>query len=118
MVRAVRGAIQIKENSQESVTNAVTELIKTVLKKNTINENDIISTVFSVTNDITAYNPAAAIRSLGFSNIPLFCVQEAYMENQMPLIIRVLITYNTEKHSKPVPVYLYGAEKLRPDLFM
>ncbi|MCD6123303.1 MAG: chorismate mutase [Spirochaetales bacterium] len=117
MVHAVRGAIQIGSNTREAVTASATELIKRIFKINHLTKNSIISIIFSVTKDITAYNPAAAIRLNGFDKVPLFCVQEAYMEAQMPLIIRVLITYNSKENINPVPVYLNGAEKLRPDLF-
>jgi len=117
MIQAVRGAIQISTNSREAVTDSTKQLIKTIFKTNNILLDSIISVIFSVTNDITVYNPAAAVRSLGFDNVPLFCIQEAYMESQMPLVIRVLITYNSENSRRPVPVYLNGAEKLRPDLF-
>jgi chorismate mutase len=35
----------------------------------------------------------------------------------MPRVIRALLTYETESGGQPVPVYLDGAEGLRPDLF-
>ncbi len=115
-VVAVRGAIKIDSNTKEEIKQRSIELIKALLSKNKIGEKDIISIIFSVTDEITAYNPATSIRAIGFKRVPLMCLQEASFDGGMTGVIRVLVTYTSERETEPVFVYLNGAEKLRPDL--
>ncbi|NOY09851.1 MAG: chorismate mutase [Spirochaetes bacterium] len=116
MVKAVRGAIKVKCNSMESIKFSTKRLVGILLSENSIGEDSIVSIIFSVTKDLNTYNPATALRTAGFAEVPLFCVQEAFIEKQASLILRVLVTYNSESPGKPLPVYLDGAENLRPDL--
>lgn len=115
MVRAVRGAV-IVENDPASIRTAVTQLVTEIQSRNSIDEQDIVSIVFSQTADIDAHNPASALRTIGFSAVPLFCTQEPKIIGSPGGIIRVLLTCATE-HEKLHPVYLNGAESLRADLF-
>ena len=55
-------------------------------------EGQIISVLFSVTKDLTKANPATGLRAHGFSDTPLFCLQEADIEGAEPRIVRVLLT--------------------------
>jgi len=114
-VRAVRGAIQVAEDSVEAIRAAAARLTAELLARNALAPERIVSLVFSVTRDLTRASPAQAARSLGLSAVPLFCLQEAELEGAMPRVIRALLTYAGE--GRPVPVYLDGAESLRPDLF-
>ena len=116
MVRAVRGAIQIDNNNASSIENAVIYLLEEVLKQNSILETDIISIIFSQTRDITALNPASALRKKGFSCVSLFCTQEPEYQGALLSVIRILLTYNSDTVDLPKPVYLNGAEILRQDL--
>ena len=43
-------------------------------------------------------------------------MQEAVVEGQPGRIIRLLMTYRGDGDRKPVPVFLDGAQVLRPDL--
>jgi chorismate mutase len=93
----------------------VPELYREILSKNAIKENDIVSVLFSVTNDLTVLNPATALRKAGLAqSIPLFASAEPYIEGYLPSVIRILLTYYGE--AGPIHVYLNGAERLRPDL--
>ena len=115
MVRAVRGAIKIAANTEGAVTEAVTKLMGELLSRNSIGQSDIISLVFSQTADITSKNPATALRTIGFAEVPLFCTQEPDYLGSEPAMLRVLCTYNTELNES-IPVYLGGAERLRKDI--
>lgn len=111
---AVRGAVCC-ENTAESVSLYVTRLFQEILILNGITEDEIISVVFSITDDLTALNPATALRKAGLAqDIPLFACAEPFIEGYLPSVVRVLITFYGSK--KPVPVYINGAESLRPDL--
>jgi chorismate mutase len=124
MVFALRGAIQVGANTAEEIVRAASRLVREICVKNSLSEDNVVSILFSVTDDLTAANPAAGLRRDGFSLTPLFCVQEARMEGKMPRIIRVLLTAQTEESftrgkaskKKAAHVYLDGAEALRPDL--
>ena len=104
------------ENSASAIEEAAARLISELLGRNAVPQERIVSVLFSVTRDLTRANPATAIRSLGLAQVPLFCLQEAEIEGSLARVIRVLLTYEAEGRRAPVPVYLQGAEVLRPDL--
>ncbi len=113
-VFAVRGAACCC-NTALSIKEAATSLYREILAKNGIEEADIVSIQFTVTADLTALNPASALRSEGLAlALPLFVCAEPQVENSLPCTIRVMITFYGSK--KPSPVYMRGAEVLRPDL--
>ncbi len=116
VTKAVRGAIKVEENRAMLIQEASIRLMKELITRNSIAEKDVVSIIFSTTKDLTSLNPATALRSIGFYEIPLFCVQEAFIEGQHSSIIRVLLTFNADEEKTPQPVYLNGAEALRPDL--
>jgi len=113
-VMAVRGAIQIENNDIQSITDGVIKLTTTIFEKNKLLPKNIISIIFSQTIDLDARNPAAALRTIGFENTPLFCTQEPLIQGSMERVIRVLIS--AESKVSLVPVYLGGARSLRLDL--
>ena len=116
MTRAVRGAIQVVDNSAAAIEAAGARLAREIFRVNRIAENHIVSILFSMTEDLTAANPATGLRRTGYSMTPLFCTQEARVEGSLPRVIRVLVTYDSPEGAAAVPVYLDGAEGLRPDL--
>lgn len=119
MVLAVRGATLIEENSRQAVCTATIELIERLLDKNRIKIGRIVSIIFSSTSDLTAYNPATAVRKKPqLNDVPLFCTAEPVISGAPQRVIRVLLTYRKLFGlKKPHPVYINGAgETLRPDL--
>jgi chorismate mutase len=116
MTRAVRGAIQLAENSAAAIERAGARLVTEILQANGIAENHLVSIVFSMTEDLTAANPATGLRRTGFASTPLFCTQEARIDGALPRVIRALVTFDSLERRAAVPVYLDGAEALRPDL--
>lgn len=116
VTKAVRGAIKVEDNRAMLIQEASIRLMKELITRNSIAEMDVVSIIFSITKDLTRLNPATSLRSIGFHEIPLFCVQEAFIEGQHSGIIRVLLTFNADEEKTPQPVYLNGAEILRPDL--
>jgi len=116
MTKAVRGAIQVRQNDWTSIHDAATRLVSEILTANGIDREKIISIIFSVTEDLDAANPATGLRKAGFVETPLFCVQEARVKGGMPRIIRTLITFEGPAGRKVTAVYRDGAESLRPDI--
>ena len=104
------------QNTQEQIKTAVVTAYIRFLELNKLQEKDIVSLQFSITSDITAANPATLLRSAGYASAAaLFCSTEPDIDGSPRGIIRFLFYYYGKK--KAIPVYLGGAEKLRPDLF-
>ncbi|SES67081.1 chorismate mutase [Anaerobranca gottschalkii] len=112
-MKAIRGATTVEINREEDIKLRTIELMERIIKLNSLEIEDIISIIFSVTEDLTAFNPATAFRERFGGDIPLFCVQEAKFQGSLKYCIRVLIHCNKEnvKHC-----YLHNAQNLRPDL--
>lgn len=116
-IRAIRGAIQIENDTVDSITEATHELVLEMLTRNGIAVDDLISIIFTATPDLHAAFPAAAARGLGLGHIPLICAQEIDVLGALPRVIRVMMHSNTELSLTEVThVYLRGAAALRTDL--
>jgi len=116
-VRAVRGAIRVTEDSPSCVLDATERLVRALLDANAAAGDDLISMLFTVTDDIASVFPAEAVRRMGLGTVPLMCAREIPVVGSMPLVVRVLMHLHTERSPAEVrPVYLGGAESLRDDL--
>ncbi len=115
---AIRGATGA-ENNAESIRKNVCEMCLSLFKKNKLTQNDFVSIQFTITDDLDAMNPAAALRKgqsdFDVSSIPLFCSQEPKIKGSPEKMIRIMITVYMDEKATPAPVYINGGEKLRPD---
>lgn len=117
MIRGVRGAITVDSNTQESIWSATQELLQTMVERNNIDEDDVASILFTTTPELTAAYPAKAARLFGWSRTALMGFVEADITDGLPMCIRVLIHWNTDKSMDEIHhVFLRDAVKLRPDL--
>ncbi|QDT09248.1 chorismate mutase [Planctomycetes bacterium K23_9] len=115
--RGVRGATTVDANDRDQILMATRQLLALMIRRNDIDSVDIASATFTVTKDLTAEFPAVAARQLGWLEVPLLCGYEITVEKSLPLCIRVLLHWNTDKLQAEINhVYLHGAVKLRPDL--
>lgn len=114
MMKAIRGAITITENTAESIREGTVELLNAIMIANDLVAEEIVQVIFSATKDLNAAYPAKFARELGWDNVPLFCVQEMNVVNSLAMCLRVLIT--VENHKEVKHIYLKGAQSLRPDL--
>ncbi len=116
-VRAVRGAIQVDEDDREQVLDATTELLSTVMERNGLTQEDLISVVFTATPDLTSEFPAYAARQMGFVDVPLLCASEIAVPGAMPRVLRLLAHVETDLPRSDIQhVYLRGAVALRRDI--
>lgn len=117
-IRGIRGAITVEVDEPELILQATRELLEGLLKANDITDfDDVISAIFTTTEDLKSTFPAEAARRLGMSQVPLLCAQEIPVPGSMPLCIRVLIHANTDRKPSEVRhIYLRNAQKLRPDM--
>ena len=119
--RGIRGAITVEHNRTDEILEATSKLLSTIIEKNTLmDENlvqDIVSVIFTATTDLDAVYPAVAAREMGWTNVPLLCMQEMEVVSSLRKCIRVLIHWNTEREQSEMHhIYLGGARLLRPDL--
>lgn len=116
-VRALRGATTVDQDSTEQVTERVQLLLKEMIAKNNIEKDDIISIIFTATEDIVSMFPAAAARGIGFGDISLLCAKEMSVKGSVGLCIRILLHLNTNATNQDLHhIYQYGAKALRDDL--
>jgi chorismate mutase len=116
-VRAVRGAIQVDENSREAVLDGASELVQAVMARNHIVPDDLISILFTATPDLTAEFPAYAARQLGLTDVPLMCASEIAVPGALPRTLRLLAHVETDLVRNEIRhPYLRGAAALRTDL--
>ncbi len=115
--RGVRGATTVHRNEREEILAATRQLLALMIRRNEIEPSDVASAVFTTTPDIDAEFPALAARQLGWLDVPLLCGHEMTVPGSLPLCIRVLLHWNTDKSQQEVEhIYLREAKRLRPDL--
>jgi chorismate mutase len=113
---ALRGAISVNRNDAEDILAATTELMSAIMQRNGLSPENVVSCIFTATNDLNAEFPAVAARAVGFDRVPLLCAQEIPVPRSMPHVIRVLIHYYEDEAHEPAHVYLGDARALRADL--
>jgi chorismate mutase len=112
---ALRGAVQC-ENTEDDMRRQINLMYDELLNLNALEECDIVSVIFSVTDDLFAINPCSALRKEGRAGeLALFSTKEPDCKNSVERIVRVLIHCYLEEGAKVKHVYRNGAEILRPD---
>jgi chorismate mutase len=117
-MRGIRGATTIESDQADQVLSATRELLEAICSANSqLQAADIASALFTMTDDIASAYPARAARLLGWDTVPMMCAREIPVLGSLPLCIRVLIHWNTDREQTAIHhVYLHAAVKLRPDL--
>ncbi|MGO9028406.1 MAG: chorismate mutase [Acidimicrobiales bacterium] len=116
-MRAIRGATTVDADTVESISERVVELLRQILDRNGLDEDDIISILFTATEDVVSTFPATAARSIGLGAVPLICARELAIVGSVPRCIRVMLHVETSRpRSDMHHVYLEGARGLRDDL--
>ncbi|CAN5519220.1 chorismate mutase [soil metagenome] len=116
-LRAVRGATTVAADDAGSIVAATAELLETMLARNGIEHDDLVSLTFTATPDLTAEFPAAAARVLGISDVPLLCATEIDVRGAVARCIRIMMhLYSDRERSSLRHVYLGDARQLRTDL--
>jgi chorismate mutase len=115
--RAVRGAIHVSDGERETLLAATERLLSALLERNAIATEDLVSILFTVTDDLRSAFPAEAARQMGLGKVPLLCAREIDVPGAMPGVVRVLVHFRSDASLEDaVHVYLDGAETLRDDL--
>ena len=117
-VLAIRGATTVTSNNKEEILKETSKLIETIILKNELNNEDIISMCFTMTKDLDAVYPAVAVRQiLDIHDIPMLNYEEKHIQGSLIKCIRVMMYINTEKNRCDIKhIYLNNAIILRKDL--
>jgi chorismate mutase len=113
---ALRGAISVQHNDAQEILDSTTELMAEIVQRNSLAPADVVSCIFTATEDLDAEFPAVAARALGFDRVPLLCAREMPVPGSLPRVIRVLIHYYAAESHVASHVYLREARALRADL--
>ena len=113
---ALRGATTVTENESAAILSATDRLMREILDRNEITPSDVVSCIFTLTDDLDAEFPAVAARQMGFSGVPLLCAREVNVPGSLPHVIRVLMHYYAPDEHVARHVYLEEAKALRLDL--
>jgi chorismate mutase len=113
---ALRGASSVTVNDAPAILGATEWLLREILKLNDLHPSDVVSCIFTLTDDLNAEFPAVAARNMGFSAVPLLCAREVPVPGALGRVIRVLIHYYAAEGHTAEHVYLGEARALRQDL--
>jgi len=116
-VRALRGATTLDVDTAEHIHERVQVLLNEMIDRNDVHHDDLISIVFTATDDVRSEFPAVAARAIGLGDVPLLCARELDVVHGTPRCVRVMMHLTTGRsRSELRHVYLEGARGLRDDL--
>jgi chorismate mutase len=113
---ALRGATTVDVNDGQAILGATEALLRDIMQRNELTPDDVVSCIFTLTDDLDAEFPAVAARKLGFDRVPLLCAREVPVPGSLPMVIRVLIHYYADDGHAANHVYQGEARRLRKDL--
>jgi len=114
-VAAIRGAAPAS-NDGDSILSATEELLREIIAVNQLDPDQIVSAIFTTTEDLDAEFPAVAARRMGLNEVPLMCAREIPVPGAMAGVIRVMLHTYLPAAAKARHVYLGETRNLRADL--
>lgn len=116
-VRALRAATTLDRDEREHLFARTQELMGELFSRNGLAEDDLISIVFTATDDIRSAYPAEAARVAGITHVPLLCARELDIDGGIERCVRLLVHAYTDRGPQQLRhVYLHDARQLRTDL--
>ena len=113
---ALRGASSVDRNDPQAIIGATEWLLREIMRRNDLIPDDVVSCIFTLTEDLDAEFPAVAARNIGFERVPLLCAREVPVPGAVPKVIRILMHYYAPDSHRPQHVYLGDARSLRSDI--
>ncbi len=117
-VRALRGAttFDVDDTAHVSRTGG-RRSCRRCSDRNDIDHDDIISILFTATEDLTSVFPATAARAIGLGDVPLICARELSIDGSHAAVHPGDDAHHSERPRDELRhVYLEGARTLRDDL--
>jgi chorismate mutase len=106
----------VDDNDAEAILEATEQLVHELMVRNELRTEDLVSCIFTCTEDLNAEFPAVAARRFGLSAVPLLCAREIDVPGALPRVIRLMLHCYAEEEHEPQHVYLREAVVLRKDL--
>ena len=114
---AIRGATTADADTPEEIVGKTATLLQKMMTLNGVRPDDLVSIIFTATEDITAEFPAAGARAIGLVDVPLLGAREMSVDGSPARCIRVLMhCYSDKSRSEIRHVYEGEAKRLREDL--
>jgi chorismate mutase len=113
---ALRGATSVESNTADAILSGTAELMRELMTRNELEPEQMVSCIFTVTEDLDAEFPAVAARNIGLNAVPLLCATEIPVPGSLPRVIRVLVHYYAPEGHRQRHVYQGEARVLRADL--
>ncbi len=114
---ALRGATTLEVDDEPHMVERVTALLTEMMARNEVPHGDLVSIIFTATDDIHCGFPALAARRMGLGDVPLLCARELDVDGGTPRCVRVMMHLSSERgRAEMRHVYLEGARGLRDDL--
>ena len=114
---ALRGATTLEIDDEPHMVERVTALLAEMMARNEVAHDDLVSIIFTATDDIHCGFPALAARRMGLGDVPLLCARELDVDGGTPRCVRVMMHLSSERSRADTRhVYLEGARGLRDDL--
>ena len=115
-VKGIRGATVVAADEPECIRLATEQLLRRIADVNRLSPSDIISIIFTTTQDLSSDFPAHAARRLGWTDVPLLGAVEMAVPDGLSRCIRVLLHVNWDRPGTEIRhVYLGDAARLRPE---
>ncbi|MCB1027740.1 MAG: chorismate mutase [Microthrixaceae bacterium] len=116
-MRGLRGATTFDVDEADHVCERTVELLTAMVERNHVAHDDLVSVLFTATDDLHSVFPALGARKAGYGDVPLICARELDITGATPRCIRILVHVNTTTARDELHhVYLHGATALRDDL--
>ncbi len=116
-VRAIRGATTVDNDTRDEVIARTQELVAEIVARNGLVDENMVSILFTATDDIRSAFPAEAAREAGLTQVPLMCARELAIEGGVERCIRIMLhVYTTLGADELRHPYLHAARQLRTDL--
>lgn len=115
MMVALRGATTVENDQPEEIRVRTLELYDRLVEANSLQQEQIISIIISVTDDIRSAYPGKFLREdRGLTEVALMHFNEMRVMGYLQKCIRLMVHY--EGNVPKCQVYLHEASTLRPDL--
>ena len=112
----IRGATTSNGNTKSDITSAVHELIEELILRNNLEPTNILSIIFTVTNDLDACFPASIARKHnGLDSVSFLDCQQMAVPDDIDFCIRLMAQVYIPTNRRLNHPYLRGASNLRPD---
>ena len=117
MLWGLRGAVTVEADEAQLIVEATERLLVSIMDRNDVAAEEVVSVIFTSTTDLTSEFPAAAARRIGLADVPLLCATEIPVPGAIGRCVRVLMHVYTKREREELRhVYLGGARALRTDL--